>query len=400
MLFNFNHKCDQSLLVLIICNAFDDETLRLRGITSDSPAASRKVVNLSSILCSGNIENYIVSMGRGKTTSRKVYSSGFSKSISGINFIYAPFVNIPFITHIVSMIGILICITKFLNRGNVSILLYNRVPTYLVAVFIAKIFGCKIFLDLEDGTHEQRLKSSVFRKYVSLLMINCFNYLCSDGALVACEALKRKLTIKNTLCFYGAISKKRFLTKFTDQHINILMSGTLSNETGIKVLLETVSELQEIQDEWTHNLVFHLTGRLFDGDIPARLLDLKNKPNIIYHGRLSLVDYSNLLIRCDVGLSLKPVGGVQDVTTFPSKVLEYCENGLLVITTNISDVNALLDQNAVFLNENRSIVPELHNIVMNREGAAHKALAAQKLLANKLSDIKVSQDISKFFSSK
>ena len=71
-----------------------------------------------------------------------------------------------------------------------------------------------------------------------------------------------------------------------------------------------------------------------------------------------------------------------------------------MITTNISDVNALLDQNAVFLNENRSIVPELHNIVMNREGAAHKALAAQKLLANKLSDIKVSQDISKFFSAK
>ena len=339
-------------------------------------------------------------MGRGKTTNRKVYSGGFSKSINGVNFIYAPFLNIRFITHIISMIGILICIIKFINRGNVSILLYNRVPTYLGAVFIAKLFGCKIFLDLEDGTHEQRLDSSVFRKYISLLMIKCFNYLCSDGALVACEALKRKLTIKNTQCFYGASSKKRVLSKFKGQNINILMSGTLSNETGIDVLLETVSELQGIQDKWTHNLVFHLTGRLCDGDIPARLLDLKNKPNIIYHGRLSLADYSNLLIACDVGLSLKPVGGIQDVTTFPSKILEYCENGLLVITTNISDVNALLDQNAFFLNENRSIVPELHNIVMNRDDAAFRALAAQKLLANRLSDNKVSLELFNFFSSK
>ena len=76
------------------------------------------------------------------------------------------------------------------------------------------------------------------------------------------------------------------------------------------------------------------------------------------------------------------------------------KNGLLVITTNISDVNALLDQNAFFLNENRSIVPELHNIVMNRDDAAFRALAAQKLLANRLSDNKVSLELFNFFSSK
>ena len=36
-------------------------------------------------------------------------------------------------------------------------------------------------------------------------------------------------------------------------------------------------------------------------------------------------------------------------TTFPSKVIEYAQNGLLVITTRIDDVTALFEKNAVYL---------------------------------------------------
>jgi glycosyltransferase involved in cell wall biosynthesis len=52
-------------------------------------------------------------------------------------------------------------------------------------------------------------------------------------------------------------------------------------------------------------------------------------------------EYENLLASADVGLSLRLPGHGLGETTFPSKVIEYASNGLLVVTTKVSDVAAI-----------------------------------------------------------
>ncbi|UNE78277.1 hypothetical protein IMY97_23195 [Pectobacterium versatile] len=52
--------------IIIICNAIDDVVRSERSITTDSPAASRKVFMLADALADTHVHVDIISMGRGK----------------------------------------------------------------------------------------------------------------------------------------------------------------------------------------------------------------------------------------------------------------------------------------------------------------------------------------------
>jgi hypothetical protein len=59
-----------------------------------------------------------------------------------------------------------------------------------------------------------------------------------------------------------------------------------------------------------------------------------------------------MLAEADVGLSLKMPGSNLVATTFPSKVVELASHGLLVLTTDVSDVGVLFnDDTAVVLRD-------------------------------------------------
>ena len=70
------------------------------------------------------------------------------------------------------------------------------------------------------------------------------------------------------------------------------------------------------------------------------------------HGRISDIRYREVLSTCQIGLALKPVGGPLADTTFPSKVIEFAGSGLLVLSTDISDVRSLLGDGALYLEQN------------------------------------------------
>ena len=74
-------------------------------------------------------------------------------------------------------------------------------------------------------------------------------------------------------------------------------------------------------------------------------------PFVTVAGRLTDADYATMVNSCDVGLALKPNLGPLADTTFPSKVIELASAGLLVLTTDVSDVKLVMGNNgAVYLN--------------------------------------------------
>jgi glycosyltransferase involved in cell wall biosynthesis len=101
---------------------------------------------------------------------------------------------------------------------------------------------------------------------------------------------------------------------------------------------------------------------------------------------------------CDVGLSLKPIGGIQANTTFPSKVLEYSESGLLIVSTDISDVKKLFGQLAIILysNEVAYLVKELKKIVSDRKTYREMALKGKEMLLRTCSEEIVSDELLNF----
>ena len=99
---------------------------------------------------------------------------------------------------------------------------------------------------------------------------------------------------------------------------------------------------------WINRFEFHITGK---GDELIKFEELQCQsgyPKVIVHGRLTLEKYTEVLNLCNVGLALKLPDGPLANTTFPSKILEYINEELLILTTDISDVRFLLNENAIY----------------------------------------------------
>ena len=125
------------------------------------------------------------------------------------------------------------------------------------------------------------------------------------------------------------------------------MTGMFDDATGAD-LLEATFPLVAEQGKAARLVRFEFAGF---GPRLTSLQQAAERFNIdaIFHGRVDANDYAGLLARATIGLSLKAMSGPYANSTFPSKVIEYAENGLCVIATDISDVREVLGDNALYL---------------------------------------------------
>ena len=385
-------------IAIIFCNAIEDITRLERGIYTDSPAASKKVFEMSQALRKAGVRSYIFSFGRGKTNgSFKFYSRKLIR-VNGVPVIYAPFTHIPLVSEFLSFFGLLDLLFRWSNQYRKASVFYNRTPGYLFLMFLSKILGYRCFLDLEDGEliESETLVNSKY--YLKLFNIKLFDYFCNDGVLLACKALFLKTKIRPCYYYYGVVKPHEKLPIFLNPEITFLMSGTLDQTTGADLLIEAIKYLRSQQDEWIRTLSFEITGY---GSAIDDLLQFESAelfPKVIVHGRLTYEKYLKVLYRCDVGLALKPNGGCLADTTFPSKTIEYASRGLLVASTDISDVRDLLEDGACYLSSNNrdDLIKLLRDIVINKELSKSKAEIGHKLIVEKCNLNLVSQELRSF----
>jgi glycosyltransferase involved in cell wall biosynthesis len=173
------------------------------------------------------------------------------------------------------------------------------------------------------------------------------------------------------------------------------MSGTLSNETGANLLIDTIRMMASSKTPGLKNIRFEITGKGESLDEFVKLARATVVPEIVVHGRLTDLDYAEVLNRADVGLSLKLNDGPYANTTFPSKVIEYAASGLLIVTTDISDVRTIFGGGALYLNQDNplELIRHLEFIAANPNEVfmiseagqrAVQEICSPKLVGNKL----------------
>lgn len=335
-------------LVLVVCNALDDKTRLKRGIVSDSPAASRKVLMLCQALREAGARPCILSLGRGRANGSFSYFPRTVRRVGGVPVVYAPFSHVRFFSQFLSLFFLIGALLRLSSRPKKAVIFYNRMSAYLPLLFTASITGYKRFLDLEDGEVAGQNSGSL-KALLGRSITWIYDRLCPDGALLACSALANMTSIRPVHCYYGATSTKVFDVKPNTAPLSVLMAGTLNTDTGADLLAATIRLLRQKSCNWLHNLQFEVTGK---GESLNTLQALANEdgiPKVIVHGRTTDAQYAEVLNRCTVGLALKPAGGPLADTTFPSKVIEFAEAGLLVVSTDISDVRAVLGSGALYL---------------------------------------------------
>lgn len=385
-------------LVLVVCNALDDATRLERRITTDSPAASRKVFLMAQALRLAGVRAVILSLGRGRVDGSGDNFVSKVCRVGGVPIIYAPFSHRRGVSELLSLFGLLKPLQKFSRYQNRAVIFYNRTPAYLPLLREASRLGYRSFLDLEDGEVLGGMGVSSFKERLAFWGIKYFEKYCQSGALIACSALQDMTSVRPVHCFYGTAVGGFDGPRWQTKNISFLMSGTLNPDTGAPLLVEAISILRLRRPKWISDVCFEVTGK---GESLAEFERLANEPGlpiVRVHGRTTDARYREILASCDVGLSLKPIGGVQADTTFPSKVMEFAGSGLLVLSTDISDVRRLLGDGARYLERNdpELLIERLAAIAADRQAAARCARQGRQAAEHHCAPSRAGEDLRQF----
>jgi glycosyltransferase involved in cell wall biosynthesis len=356
--------------LVYVSNTFDETTRHEREVRSDSPAASRKTLATCAALRHAGVRAVVLSMGRGRADGQWRYHRPALRRVEGIPVIYLPFQRIRGLSELLSM-SALVLATHRLRRlkGRRTFFFYNRTAAYVPALIATALMRERRVLDLEDGNFKRtslaaRIKTFAFRR------------LCTQGTVLANSALGARDVEGPTLCYYGATARRLQPSEWNGE-VNVLLGGTIAADTGADLLAHAIEQLRARREPWATRLNVFITGK---GDSLTRFESLAAEdaaPRVTVHGRLDDSDYDTLLSRMNVGLALKLNAGELATTTFPSKVVEMAGAGLLIVTTDISDVRRVFGEGALYLQKDSAdaLVKLLRWICENQDQA--KAIATR-----------------------
>jgi glycosyltransferase involved in cell wall biosynthesis len=295
------------------------------------------------------VKPFIISIGRGRSTFSNAFFPGKVTLEGGVPVYYAPFTSSKLLTYLLSLYGLLKPFFRLQDREFKAAIFYNRLSAYLPALLIARILGYRCILDLEDG--EANKNGSIFQEFYFQFLRLIFDLLCNGGALLACESLRSLTSAKRVQSYYGVSDVNLTQAKFLKVNQVVLVGGSLSEETGVHLLAEAIRIMRSSGLQWVRNISFVVTGYGPGLALLSELASDTDFPAVKVYGRVNNQTYQDLLLNSDIGLALKLNHGLLARTTFPSKVIEYASSGLLVITTDISDVRSVLGSGALFLIE-------------------------------------------------
>jgi glycosyltransferase involved in cell wall biosynthesis len=389
-----------ALHLIYLCNVFDERTHIERSVTSDSPAATRKVAQVTSALRRSGVGAVVLSLGRGRQQgSGKWYSAKVVRE-DRTPIIYAPFFDFPILTHLVTLFGLVPLIWRLRSsRGVSSVLLsYNRLPHYLMAVELAKLLKFRCFLDLEDGDVQEG--GTAFRRWLARVLSARFDHLCNAGGVLAASALSQQYAGQKTVCCYGVANSVAVDRDWDAKPLVVLLGGTLQRTTGVQIFIEAIRYLRALGQPALRDIEFVITGK---GDMAASLQVLSAQdglPKIKFLGSVSRSNYVKVVQRAHIGIALKLPSSDLAETTFPSKVIEFASTGLLVLSTRVSDVPSLFrEDGAIYLNSEdpRELAERLLWLLDNRDSGACIAARGQAYIAEACSSKNVGQCLKMFF---
>jgi len=256
----------------------------------------------------------------------------------------------PIVDRIFAAIGFLFFCLRFIRRDDVLVL-YNFFPEYIPASLLANIKGARIILDVEDAP---RNDEKGLRGMVNRVSFRALRLIRPRGYLTVSTKIVNKLSLSPVVVVYGVVSSDKFRAKIYPQNysaINIIFGGALLRETGLDVLVATLRLLAEKMNQLKTPLHFFVTGFGETERIKDQIgaIQFGDKVSCTLALDVPFDEYKKILEMCDVGLCLKDPFIEMGDTTFPSKVVEIAAQGLLLISSKVSDVPMLFRSDEALL---------------------------------------------------
>lgn len=219
-------------------------------------------------------------------------------------------------------------ISKLKNADYVILYGVNLINIFIPV--ISKIMSKKSILILSDYTTAKEVTG--IKRVIAKKISNTFKKF--DGVVFLSPSLMDKTKIKKSALINGGIEEKDF-RDFTipksENTINILYSGLLSEVTGVDLLIKVI----EIFDFKKYkNVKFVITGK---GPLEDEVRTAaRNNDKVKYYGFLSRQQYLGYLKTSNILLNPRNMNLDQNQNNFPSKIIEYIASGRIIVSTKFS----------------------------------------------------------------
>lgn len=365
----------------------------------DIPALRNKVFGVCSALASVGQDAAVVSGVVPVPPSRALSRPVVATDNPDVPLILVPVLGSYVVKRITAGFSLLFFTMRSVRRND-RVILYNYFPEYLFSALWLRLVGNPAILDMEDGPipGDAGLNARTTRLVYPLL-----HRLCARRRLIVSHQLARQLGYEQYLPVYGVASYfdagASNDERFFGPEMHVLLGGSIMPGTGSDLFVETVRLLGSSHPDVP--LHFHVTGFYDEAQMAALAAEVagRGKLRLTLHGLTSRPKYMELAKKAAIGLNLRLPSHSYGMTTFPSKVVEIAGMGMLLLTTDVSDVRLVFgDEGAVTLRSETAeeLAQSLLDLERDRAGAARVAAIGQDIVASRLSSNQVGKEVRDF----
>lgn len=346
------------------------------------------VQKFSRLIAEGLVKNgatvdTMTSIPATRTTIDKTILIEKSETENGINYHYAPIINLPFIKNIIvsacSFFFTLIWCIR--NRNGVVMCDILQVSTCIGSLLAAKLSRNQTITIITDipgysGMSEKSISKKIIMKY-----INSF-----DKYILLTEQMNELINTKRRpyIVMEGIVDHNMKTAQRQDNDKKILIyAGGLYEKYGIKMLIDAFIECKK--DNLTE---LHLYGA---GDMVDYIKECsKIDNNIIFHGSRPNDEIVEAELSAYLLINPRPSSEPLTKYSFPSKNMEYMVSGTPVVTTQLPGMPKEYDRYVyIFKDETtegfRETLQQLFELPT--DSLRQKGLEAQKFVLEKKNNI-------------
>lgn len=346
-------------------------------------AASQKVAGMAAGVRSQARKTFIVSSPIVTASRTQKLFKGFACREGRVACAYLPSISIRGLNRLFSAFVYLWFAWREMKSDD-SVVLYNYFPEYiLVAAWLRLRNGReRVVIDLEDGP---RTDENDLRGFSNRLSFRILTRLCSKKTIVVSRQLATVLGLNDVCVVNGVSADVKLRARAFRQPVMFLYGGSIQLETGLQLFAEAVRLFAAEHRELAGQVHFVVTG--FGGTETLNALAQEvGLAGVVVSVRQDIGpdEYRRVLAEADVGMSLRIPGDQINGTTFPSKVIELASHGLLLLTTEVSDIALLFDQHTAAILPQatpRVLSDSIAAIVRDPERYAQVAAAGQQVIA-------------------
>lgn len=251
------------------------------------------------------------------------------------------------LNYLLGMLGFLKA-SIFSIARNDTVILYNYYPIYLPATLVLFLRRVPIIVDVEDAPipHLAGLRAITARLAFPTLSV------FASGFFAASQAVKDIYCKRKCIVLHGTVSEKGEHSSFPKRahRLSVWYGGTIDRDSGLYIFVDAVKALVIRNKDLGVPVDIYITGSGGADELDALCAEIAGVPRLSINRLqdLSVSKYQELMRKMDIGVNLKLPEGIYGRTTFPSKTLEILEHGMLLISTKVSDVPAILSEDQAF----------------------------------------------------